>query len=114
MIEKVHSGAGADRAGLEAGDLIIAVDGHRLSRGVQFLSLLPKGSSGSVVTLIVVRPIPPGLEPEPAGGRGGRKRAQPERLGGNATLDGVCLGNGARSHVQRLAGMFAGQTGDSL
>ena len=116
VIEKVHGGTGADRSGLKAGDVIIAIDGHRLSRGVQFLSLLPKGNSGSVVTLVVVRLILPEPDTESAGpcGRGRRKRVQPERLSGNATLDCIRLGNGARSHVQRLAGMFAGQTGDSL
>lgn len=123
IVDGVHSGGAAEKGGLKEGDLLIAVNGAQLIRGLRLVSVLPKGGQGTAVTLFVVRPmVPTPQQPEQSepqeqqlGQRGERrKRARPDRLGGSTSLEGVRLGDGPRSHIQRLAGIFAGQTGDSL
>jgi predicted metalloprotease with PDZ domain len=120
IVDGVHSGGAAEKGGLKEGDLLIAVNGAQLIRGLRLVSVLPKGGQGTAVTLFVVRPmVPTPQQPEQSepqeqqlGQRGERrKRARPDRLGGSTSLEGVRLGAG---HIQRLAGIFAGQTGDSL
>ena len=117
VIDKVHGGGSADKAGLQEGDVVIAVNGVRLARGTRMISLLPKGRQGLVVSLSITRLMPTAAETEaPAAGDApsGRKRAQPDRLGGMTSLDGVRIGNGAQTHAQRLTCVFAAQTGESL
>jgi hypothetical protein len=116
IVDKVHGGGSADKAGLQEGDVVIAVSGVRLMRGTHLVSLLPKGQQGQAVSLSVMRTVPQAAPEEsaPAGTESKRKRTQPARLPGMTTLDGVRLADGAQTHMQRLTRAFAGQTGESI
>ena len=55
-VDKLQGGGAAERAGLRVGDVVTAVNGARLSRGLhQLRRTLPPGGSGAVVELTVAR-----------------------------------------------------------
>ena len=104
VIDRVSEGGAAKAAGLQVGDLVIAANDARLSRGIKLGSVLPKGGSGSKVSLVVMRSVTETEEQGDAGGDGAdqpvRKRARADRLIGSASLEGVRLGHASRSHTQ--------------
>lgn len=113
----MHGGGSVDKAGLQEGDIVLAVNGTRLSHGLLVGSLVPHGGQGATLTLSVMRIMPAVAEPATAtsGAATRRTRAPPERLGGMATLEGVRIfGDNAQTHMQRLTRVFAGQTAESI
>ena len=54
-IESTVPGGAADRAGIKAGDILIAIDGHEVKSLEELTALLTKYKAGQTVTVTVLR-----------------------------------------------------------
>ena len=55
LVATVQKDSAAEKAGLKAGDVITAVDGHTVTSAMELVSALPTGSGAQEVNLTVVR-----------------------------------------------------------
>ncbi len=55
MVARVREGSPADRAGVRPGDILTAIDGRRIKRGVDYYVAMLNRTAGDVVTLSLLR-----------------------------------------------------------
>ena len=112
LVEKVTQGGNGALAGLCEGDVIVGVNDTRLRLGEPFASHLSRSQcqrEGSKLKLAVHRR----LSAQGASDPNKRQRTARQQPGMQA-LDGVRLGDGLRTHAERLANTFATGTANSL
>ena len=110
LVQAVTQGGSGVLAGLQEGDVIVGVNDARLRLGQPFASHLSgRQREGSKLKLVVHRRWPA----QPAGDPSKRQRTARQQPGMQA-FDGVRLGDGARTHAERLANTFMTGTADSL
>ena len=109
LVEAVAQGGSGALAGLRQGDVIVGVNDARLRLGEPFASHLSgRQREGSKLTLVVHRRQH--AQPTDPSKRQRTARQQP----GMQAFDGVRLGDGARTHAERLANTFVTGTANTL